>query len=86
MGLDSIEGAPVSLCLRSWNAASFVRVLRPYTKDALLLGALLAEYVAMEERIGHTFQHGKPLVQIQKALTAGHVPRKVDSTLWNQCA
>jgi hypothetical protein len=40
----------------------------------------------VEARIGHTFQHGKPLVQIQNALTAGHVPGKVDGTLWNQCA
>jgi hypothetical protein len=60
-------------------------------KDALLLAGyhnreLLAQYVAVEERIGHTFQHGKPLVQIQNALAAGHVPGKVDRTLWNQCA
>jgi 3'-phosphoadenosine 5'-phosphosulfate sulfotransferase (PAPS reductase)/FAD synthetase len=64
-------------------------VLAP--KEALLLAgyhnpALLAEYVAVEARIGHTFQHGKPLVQIPNALTGGHVPGKVDSTLWTQCA
>ena len=47
---------------------------------------LLAQYVDVEERIGHTFQHGKPLVQIQNALAAGHVPGKVESTLWTQCA
>ena len=60
-------------------------------KEALLLAGyhnreLLAEYVAVEERIGHTFQHGKPLVQIQNALAAGHVPGKVEGTLWTQCA
>jgi hypothetical protein len=65
------------------------RIFAP--KEALLLAgyhnpALLAQYVAVEERIGHTFQHGKPLVQIQNALTAGHVPEKVDGTLWKQCA
>ena len=60
-------------------------------KEALLLAGyhnreLLAEYVAVEERIGHTFQHGKPLVQIQNALAAGHVPGKVEGTLWTHCA
>jgi len=68
-----------------------MRVLRPCTGGALLLAgyynrALLAQYVAVEERIGHTFQHGKPLVQIQNAPTAGHVPGKVDSSLWMQSA
>lgn len=47
---------------------------------------LLAEYVAVEQRIGHTFQNGKPLVQIQAKLAAGYVPAKVDGSLWQQCA
>ena len=60
-------------------------------KEALLLAGynnreLLARYVAVEDRIGHTFQHRKPLVQIQNALTAGQLPGRVDGTLWNQCA
>ena len=59
-------------------------------KEALLLAGyhnreLLAQYVAVEDRIGHTFQHCKPLVQIQNALVAGHVPGK-SGTLWTKCA
>ena len=47
-------------------------VLAP--KEALLLGgyhnrALLAEYVAVEERIGHTFQHGKPWCRFKRRST-----------------
>jgi 3'-phosphoadenosine 5'-phosphosulfate sulfotransferase (PAPS reductase)/FAD synthetase len=60
------------------------------TQALLLAGyhnrALLADYVAVETRIGHTFQHGKPLVQIQDALNAGYIPAKVDGALWQQCA
>ena len=43
--------------------------------------ALLAQYGAVEERIGHTFQHGKPLIQVHNALTAGYVPGRVDVTV-----
>ena len=60
------------------------------TQALLLAGfhnrALLADYVAVEARIGHTFQHGKPLIQIQDKLNAGYVPAKVDGSLWKQCA
>jgi 3'-phosphoadenosine 5'-phosphosulfate sulfotransferase (PAPS reductase)/FAD synthetase len=60
-------------------------------KEALLLAGyhnrtLLAEYVAVEQRIGHQFQHNKPLVQIQQQLQAGYVPSQVDGSLWAQCA
>jgi 3'-phosphoadenosine 5'-phosphosulfate sulfotransferase (PAPS reductase)/FAD synthetase len=60
-------------------------------QQALLLAGYhnrerLAEYVAVEQRIGHTFQHGKPLIQIQKILDSGYVPSRVDGALWQQCA
>jgi 3'-phosphoadenosine 5'-phosphosulfate sulfotransferase (PAPS reductase)/FAD synthetase len=60
-------------------------------KEALLLAgyhnrALLRDYVAVEQKIGHTFQHKKPLVQIENALNLGYVPAKVDGDLWKQCA
>jgi 3'-phosphoadenosine 5'-phosphosulfate sulfotransferase (PAPS reductase)/FAD synthetase len=60
-------------------------------REALLLAgyhnrALLAEYVGVERRIQHAFQHKKPLVQIQATLEGGYVPARVDPTVWKQCA
>jgi 3'-phosphoadenosine 5'-phosphosulfate sulfotransferase (PAPS reductase)/FAD synthetase len=60
-------------------------------KEALLLAGyhnreLLAQYVAVEQRIGHTFKHKQALVTIQDSLASGYVPAKVDGALWQQCA
>lgn len=48
--------------------------------------ALLDQYVAVESRINHQFQHGKPLVQIQAKLDAGYIPQRVAGHEWAQCA
>jgi 3'-phosphoadenosine 5'-phosphosulfate sulfotransferase (PAPS reductase)/FAD synthetase len=45
---------------------------------------LLAEYVAVEQRIGHRFRLNQPLIEIQTALAAGEIPGPV--TRWAQCA
>lgn len=61
-------------------------------KPALLLAGyhnreLLAEYVAVEQRINHTFKTDLALIQIQDTLNAGYVPTsKIDSALWKECA
>ncbi len=54
-------------------------------RDALLLAghhnkALLAEYVRVEEKIGHTFRKSLPIVQIQRAVEAGEQPKGKIST------
>lgn len=66
--------------------------------EALLLAGYhnpekLAEYVAVEQKIGHAFQYDSdtkqamPLIQIQQTLQAGYVPTgKVDAAQWSQCA
>jgi 3'-phosphoadenosine 5'-phosphosulfate sulfotransferase (PAPS reductase)/FAD synthetase len=55
-------------------------------RPALLLAgqhnpALLAEYVAVERRIGHEFRLGLPLVSIQRALERGERPGAVPDWL-----
>ncbi len=49
------------------------------SRDALLTGGLhnpelLAEYVRVEQKIGHTFRHKLPILSIQQALAAGERP------------
>lgn len=49
------------------------------SKDALMLAgkhnrALLDEYVAVEQKIGHTFKKSLPIVQIREALDRGEEP------------
>lgn len=51
-------------------------------RSALLLAGrhnpeLLAEYVAVERQIGHTFRQELPLASIQEALAAGEEPGSV---------
>jgi 3'-phosphoadenosine 5'-phosphosulfate sulfotransferase (PAPS reductase)/FAD synthetase len=58
-------------------------------REALMIGGqhnpqLLAEYVAVEERIGHRFRQHQPLVEIQTALGRGERPKPV--TTWARCA
>jgi hypothetical protein len=55
-------------------------------RSALLLAGrhnpeLLAEYVEVERRIGHTFRLELPLASIQQALTAGEEPGPVHDWL-----
>lgn len=50
------------------------------SRDALLLAghhnkALLDEYVAVEQRIGHTFKKSLPILQIKQAVEAGEMPK-----------
>jgi 3'-phosphoadenosine 5'-phosphosulfate sulfotransferase (PAPS reductase)/FAD synthetase len=59
-------------------------------RDALILAghhnpALLADYVAVENRIGHTFRQDQTLVEIQSAIAAGELPRPANIA-WPQCA
>ena len=56
-------------------------------RNALLIAGkhnpeLLAEYVKLEREIGHTFQNGKSLADIQAALARGEQPGAVDGN-WN---
>jgi len=58
-------------------------------RDALLISgranpALLDEYVAVEERTGHTFQNGKSLGEIKQAIADGEQP-KAGKVEWAQC-
>lgn len=58
-------------------------------REALLIGGhqnpeLLADYVAVEQRIGHTFRQNQTLIEIQTALAAGERPKTV--TTWALCA
>jgi 3'-phosphoadenosine 5'-phosphosulfate sulfotransferase (PAPS reductase)/FAD synthetase len=53
-------------------------------RSALLLAGkhnpeLLAEYVALEKAIGHTFRHELPLASIQAALAEGEEPGHIDN-------
>jgi len=55
------------------------------SKDALLLAgqhnrALLDQYVAVEQKIGHTFKKGLPIVQVRDALDRGEKPKGSIST------
>jgi 3'-phosphoadenosine 5'-phosphosulfate sulfotransferase (PAPS reductase)/FAD synthetase len=55
-------------------------------KDALMIAgqhnpALLDAYVAMEEKIGHSFRHGFKISEVKDALVNGEKPGKVQS--WN---
>jgi 3'-phosphoadenosine 5'-phosphosulfate sulfotransferase (PAPS reductase)/FAD synthetase len=43
---------------------------------------LLNEYVAIEREIGHDFQHGKPIADIQAAIAAGEQPTSIHGK-WN---
>lgn len=43
---------------------------------------LLAEYCTVEREIGHDFQHGKPLADIQRAIAAGEQVGAMDGK-WN---
>ena len=58
-------------------------------KTALMIAGahnpeLLDEYVALEEEIGHDFQHKKPIADIKKALENGEQPDTDDLTgCWN---
>lgn len=58
-------------------------------RNALLISgianpATLAEYVKVEEEIGHTFQNGRSLKSIQDAIAAGEQPTRTDLTgAWN---
>ena len=59
-------------------------------RDALILAghhnpALLADYVAVEHQIGHTFRQHQTLVEIQSAIAAGELPTPANIT-WPQCA
>lgn len=56
------------------------------SRDALLLAghhnkALLAEYVRVEKKIGHTFKKSLPILKIQEAVEAGEQP-KGQITTW----
>jgi 3'-phosphoadenosine 5'-phosphosulfate sulfotransferase (PAPS reductase)/FAD synthetase len=56
-------------------------------RSALLIAGranpeLLAEYVALEREIGHDFQHGKPIADIQAAIARGEQPAAVSGD-WN---
>ena len=58
-------------------------------RDALILAghhnpALLADYVAVENQIGHTFRQTQTLVEIQSAIAGGELPHA--ATTWPQCA
>lgn len=44
--------------------------------------ALLDEYVAVEDEIGHTFRHHFPIRSVRESIAAGEVPEKVDGK-WN---
>lgn len=51
------------------------------SRSALLIAGrhnpeLLAEYVGVEQRIGHTFKHGMPIAAIQAAVAAGEQPAR----------
>ena len=51
-------------------------------KDALVIAGranpeLLDEYVALEAKIGHSFQNGKPIADIKRAIADGYQPKKV---------
>jgi hypothetical protein len=43
---------------------------------------LLAEYVQVEREIGHTFQHNKPIADIQAAIQAGEQLPQMNGA-WN---
>lgn len=43
---------------------------------------LLQEYVNLEREIGHDFQHGKPIREIQQAIACGEDPGQVNGA-WN---
>lgn len=56
-------------------------------RDALIRAGianpeLLDRYVQLEKRIGHTFQNGKPIADIQTAIAAGEQPKAVGGA-WN---
>jgi hypothetical protein len=58
-------------------------------REALLIGGqhnpeLLADYVAVERRIGHTLRRDQTLIEIQTALAAGEQPQAV--RIWARCA
>lgn len=53
-------------------------------KDALVIAGkenpeLLAEYVAVEKEIGHTFRHGFAIAEVAEAIADGYVPKNVQS-------
>lgn len=57
-------------------------------RDALLIAGkanpeLLEEYVKTEVFIGHDFQHGKPIAEIQAALAAGEQPKASCNGNWD---
>jgi 3'-phosphoadenosine 5'-phosphosulfate sulfotransferase (PAPS reductase)/FAD synthetase len=57
-------------------------------RDALIIAghhnpALLADYVAVERQIEHTFRPNQTLVEIQTAIASGELPRA--TTTWPQC-
>jgi hypothetical protein len=60
---------------------------RPRLPAALMIAgranpALLDEYVAVEDEIGHTFRHHFPIRSVRESIAAGEVPEKVDGK-WN---
>ena len=51
-------------------------------KDALVIAGranpeLLAEYVAVEQEIGHSFRNGFKIAEVQKAIADGYEPKNV---------
>lgn len=53
-------------------------------KDALVVAGrenpeLLAEYIAVEKEIGHTFRHGFSIAEVKAAIDADHVPKKIQN-------
>jgi 3'-phosphoadenosine 5'-phosphosulfate sulfotransferase (PAPS reductase)/FAD synthetase len=55
------------------------------SEDALILAGhhnkeLLAEYVAVEKKIGHTFKKSLPIAKIQERVEAGEMPKKAVGT------
>lgn len=57
-------------------------IMSPF--DALVVAAqanpdLLDEYIAVEQEIGHDFQHGKPLSKVKEALLQGYTPKQISN-------
>jgi len=53
-------------------------------KDALVIAGranpeLLAQYVAVEQKIGHTFRNGFKIAEVQEAIASGYEPKNVQS-------